>query len=126
MGTAFVKFHLHDYYPQRPNRDLSNDITHEIYSAVFRAIIEEMEREQPDDKDWVGYFEGAYGMKFLYVGTDMYYGRPFDYGPAFLRAVKSLQINGPPDYYPMRDLEMFYKQLADLEREYTKLRPPTG
>jgi len=118
MGTGTIAFFI-------PNqeviyRDQSQDICIDIGKAVMRSIVEEMEREKPGDPVWKGELDAAYGIDYLYVGVD----RRLDFGSAFYRALNRLKETGPPEYYPMRDLQLFYEQIGQLKEQYLRLRPP--
>lgn len=119
MGTAFINF----YFCGRlgPDSAISDDITVEIGKIVFRSIIEAMELERPGDADWKLSLDAAYGIKYLHVAND-YPKSSYDYGPAFLRAIRYIRENGPPDYYPKRDMNLLHEQLNLLEETYLKVR----
>ena len=119
MGTAFIKFCNPEW--EEKEDGCQEEKTLEIGRIVFRAIIEAMQSQRPNDEDWLGYLDGAYGIKFLYIGR-----RPgknhIDVGPEFLKAVRYIREHGPPDYYPKKDLSLLYDQLNLLEQEYLEIR----
>ena len=115
VGTAHVAFS-----DDRSSRDR---LTFKVGRIVFRCIIDLMEDEYAQNANAMVALEAAYGIKYLYFGAQNSNSGEIDFGPAFLRALRQLRENGPPDYYPQGDLELFEEQIKCLEDVCKNERP---
>ena len=93
----------------------SSEARFDVGRVVFRAIIERMSRDEPEDSDWSGFLDAAYGIRYLNVATAREkYG--FEYASSLRATVDDLLESGPPDYYPSSDIGLFYDDLRKLRK----------
>lgn len=118
MAKGYIQFTINNL----PEGTLfqPSDFGETVGKVTFGSILDTMAQFPPieysgTNKEWVAFTELCYSWKTLYVGREKKYAdRKWDNGPSFFYALLSLQKNGPPNYYPKSDLELFRKEIDML------------
>ena len=116
MAVCFVEF-MRDKQTI-PYRDVSKDIGLRVGKATYRSIIDSMALFPANSfsaQEWREYLNYISCWNMLYVGKENVDPKQqWDNGPSFLLSLLELKENGPPEYYPKKDLNKLRSELDKL------------
>ena len=120
MGIAFIEFG-HDLLDESDCKNMQAQ-TVKICRATFRAIAETMQEKNSCSDYRVGFLEAAMGIKYLAIDADRNALAFPTLATDFITSIAQLKRQGPPDYYPKEDIDLFYRELDLLETTFNSTR----